>query len=177
MERFIPMVDELDLRGKLAQAIDGKGAFRRFKDVLMAFGPERERWFTFRSERLRTFMEAWLSAHAIKATERPQWADSTAPPESEPIPDSVLAPPSTSDLEGPKSASGRRTRNAEASRVQLRELSESLGPRELETLVSFAEFLKARRAARGFAHHHEHQREERVEGVVAKAPATADEKA
>jgi hypothetical protein len=122
-------------------------------------------------------MEAWLSAHAIKATERPQWADSTAPPESEPIPDSVLAPPSTSDLEGPKSASGRRTRNAEASRVQLRELSESLGPRELETLVSFAEFLKARRAARGFAHHHEHQREERVEGVVAKAPATADEKA
>src|SRR3954468_268498 len=27
MERFIPMVDDLDLRGKLTQAIDGKGAF------------------------------------------------------------------------------------------------------------------------------------------------------
>src|SRR5271165_997571 len=34
MERFIPMVDDPVLRGKLAQAIDGKGAFRRFKDVL-----------------------------------------------------------------------------------------------------------------------------------------------
>jgi hypothetical protein len=163
MERFIPMVDETELRGKLAQAIDGKGAFRRFKDVLMSYGPERERWFTFRSERLRTFMEAWLNAHAIKAVARPQWADGAPSPESEPMPDSVVIPPSTSDLEGPKSASGKRTRNAEASRQHLRELAEGLGPRELETLVSFAEFLKARRAARGFAHHHEHQREEREE--------------
>ena len=61
MERFIPMVDDAELRGKLTQAIDGKGAFRRFKDVLMSYAPERERWFTFRSERLRTFMEAWLA--------------------------------------------------------------------------------------------------------------------
>src|SRR5271154_4173540 len=28
MERFIPMIEDADLRGKLAQAIDGKGAFR-----------------------------------------------------------------------------------------------------------------------------------------------------
>jgi hypothetical protein len=160
MERFIPMVDEGELRTKLAQAIDGKGAFRRFKDVLMSYGPDRERWFTFRSERLRTFMEAWLSAHAIKAVARPQWAEG-AVPESEPAPDSIVAPPSVSEIEGPKSTSGKRTRNAEASRLHLRELAEGLGPRELDTLVSFAEFLKARRAARGFAHHHEHQREER----------------
>jgi hypothetical protein len=58
MERFIPMVDEGELKTKLSQAIDGKGAFRRFKDVLMSFAADRERWFTFRSERLRTFMEA-----------------------------------------------------------------------------------------------------------------------
>jgi hypothetical protein len=88
------------------------------------------------------------------------------------MPDSVVIPPSTSDLEGPKSASGKRTRNAEASRQHLRELAEGLGPRELETLVSFAEFLKARRAARGFAHHHEHQREERDP----KPTVVADEK-
>ena len=41
----------------------------------MSYGPERERWFAFRSERLRTFMEAWLSAHAIKAIARPAWSD------------------------------------------------------------------------------------------------------
>src|SRR5690606_7419049 len=52
MERFIPMVDEAELRDRLTAAIDGKGAFRRFKDVLMSHGPERERWFAFRSERL-----------------------------------------------------------------------------------------------------------------------------
>ena len=70
MERFIPMVEETELRAKLTIAIDGKGAFRRFKDVLMTYGPDREKWFTFRSERLRTFMEAWLTAHAIHATAR-----------------------------------------------------------------------------------------------------------
>jgi hypothetical protein len=162
MERFIPMVEDNDLRGKLTQAIDGKGAFRRFKDVLMAFGEDREKWFTFRSERLRTFMEAWLSAHAIRAIPRPQWAEGTGP-DSELAPDSVVSSP---EMEGPKSSGGRRARNAEASREQLRELAESLGPRDLDAIVAFAEFLKARRAARGFAHHHEHLQQER-EGVLA----------
>ena len=167
MERFIPMVEDPDLRTKLTHAIDGKGAFRRFKDVLMAFAADRERWFGFRSERLRTFMEAWLTAHAIKAVLRPQWADGP-PSEVEPAPESLaligggLGPASSDDA--PKSQSGRRTRSAEASRQHLRETAEALGPRELETLVAFAEFLKARRAARSFAHHHEHQIEGRKVG-------------
>src|ERR1022692_2471639 len=113
MERFIPMVDNTELRGKLTQAIDGKGAFRRFKDVLMSYGPERERWFAFRSERLRTFMEAWLSAHAIRATPRPQWAEGGGPDSGDLAPDSIVSSP---ELEGPKSASGKRVRNAEATR-------------------------------------------------------------
>src|SRR3984957_9081835 len=132
MERFIPMVEDNDLRGKLTQAIDGKGAFRRFKDVLMTFGEDREKWFTFRSERLRTFMEAWLSAHAIKATPRPQWADG-GPDSGDVAPDSVV---STPDLEAPKSSSGKRVRNAEATREHLRELIDTLGPRDLDVLVS-----------------------------------------
>jgi len=83
MERFIPMVEDPDLQAKLSQAIDGKGAFRRFKDVLMAYGPERERWFSFRSERLRIFMEAWLSAHALNPVARPVWVPEPAPKEGE----------------------------------------------------------------------------------------------
>ncbi len=177
MERFIPMVDDTELRGKLAQAIDGKGAFRRFKDVLMTYGADRERWFAFRSERLRTFMEAWLSAHAIKAVPRPTWGDGP-PSAEEPPPDSLvpLSQPSSvgslgasasagagasAEGEPPKSQSGRRQRNSEALRQHLKELGDALGPRELDLLVSFAEFLKARRAARGFAHHHEHMLQER----------------
>ena len=161
MERFIPMVDEPELKGKLAQAIDGKGAFRRFKDVLMTYAADRERWFTFRSERLRTFMEAWLSAHAIKAVPRPTWGDGP-PSVEEPPPDSLVPVSSPNlDADAPKSQSGRRQRNSESLRTQLKELGDALGPRELDLLVSFAEFLKARRAARGFAHHHEHMLQER----------------
>jgi hypothetical protein len=162
MERFIPMVEEGELRTKLGVAIDGKGAFRRFKDVLMTYGADRERWFTFRSERLRTFMEAWLSAHGIKAAPRPQWVDAPASAVSvEEQPSSVNFEAAASEPEAPKSQSARRPRSAEASRHHLREVAEGLGPRELDTLVAFAEFLKARRAARGFAHHYEHQLQER----------------
>jgi hypothetical protein len=67
--------------------------------------------------------------------------------------------------DAPKSQSGRRQRNADALRQSLRELGDTLGPRELDLLVSFAEFLKARRAARGFAHHHEHMLAEREAAV------------
>lgn len=177
MERFIPMVDEGELKTKLSQAIDGKGAFRRFKDVLMSFAADRERWFTFRSERLRTFMEAWLSAHAIKAVPRPTWGD--GPPSVEEPPPDSLVPLSQPRLDGleeaPKSQSGRRQRNAETLRTALKELGDALGPRELDLLVAFAEFLKARRAARGFAHHHEHMLQEREAAVQSQRGARVSE--
>jgi len=169
MERFIPMVDDVDLRDKLGQAIDGKGAFRRFKDVLMSYAADRERWFVFRSERLRTFMEAWLNAHAIQPIARPVWAETAPAPESE------LPPESAED--SPKSQGGRRTRNAETMRQQLNEVAEALGPRDLDLIVAFAEFLKARRAARGFAHHHEHMLQERVAAPGAAAPSKKEDEA
>jgi hypothetical protein len=163
MERFIPMVEDLELRAKLAQAIDGKGAFRRFKDVLMSYAADREKWFTFRSERLRTFMEAWLGAHAIRATPRPQWSE-PSPSETEVTPES---PGSGNELDEPKSNAARRGRSAEAVREHLRDLIEALAPRDLESVAAFAEFLKARRAARGFVHHHEHHQHERPEAARA----------
>jgi hypothetical protein len=51
-------------------------------------------------------------------------------------------------------------------------MGESLGPRDLDMLVAFAEFLKARRAARGFAHHHEHQLAERDASAVSRTSGT-----
>jgi hypothetical protein len=137
MERFIPMVEEGELRDQLTAAIDGKGAFRRFKDVLMTYGTERERWFAFRSERLRVFMEAWLSAHGLAPIARPVWPTDAAPEPVAPTPDLLSA---------------RRKSSAEALRKQLRELADTLGARDLEKVTAFAEFVKARRAARGFTH-------------------------
>ncbi len=150
MERYIPMVEDPDLQGKLTQAIDGKGAFRRFKDVLMAYGPERERWFSFRSERLRIFMEAWLSAHALAPVPRPVWTPEPAPvsPSGAPPAAGAEAP----SAEAPRSPD-RRGRSAESLRKTLRDISDSLGPRDLDTLVAFAEFVRTRRATRSFAHH------------------------
>ncbi len=162
MERYIPMVEDPDLQAKLSQAIDGKGAFRRFKDVLMAYAPERERWFAFRSERLRIFMEAWLSAHALSPVPRPIWVPEVAP-RSEGRSEAPAALPSSPGTEhiphireegqAPAPPPPRRGKSVETLRKNLREIADALGPRDLDTLTAFAEFLKARRAARSFSHH------------------------
>ena len=182
MERFFPIVEDVELRTKLMQAIDGKGAFRRFKDVLVHYAVDRERWFAFRSERLRTFMEAWLAAHAIAAIARPTWpnledAPSGALPDSEPLSsrpreslESAAWVPSTALDDIPKSSSGRRVRTPEALRPALHDLAEQLGPKDLDMVVAFAEFLRARRAARAFAHHHEHMADR-----IARADLSRDE--
>jgi len=162
MERFIPMVENAELSEKLTQAIDGKGAFRRFKDVLMAYGPERERWFSFRSERLRIFMEAWLNAHALNPVARPVWVPEI-PPKSEGSPSSAPSSSPSAALEAPREVRDevavprdmRRGKSVETLRKNLRDIADALGPRDLDTLTAFAEFLKARRAARSFSHHYE----------------------
>ncbi len=176
MERYIPMVEDVELRAKLAVSIDGKGAFRRFKDVLMSYGTERERWFAFRSERLRIFMEAWLNAHALYAVPRPIVAQ-------EPLSEPPVADGESKEAPPPSEArEARKGRSSEALRKSLREAAESLGPRDLESVTAFAEFLKARRAARSFAHHAEIAQEANAEAAVPesglsggdpKPPATA----
>jgi hypothetical protein len=145
MERFIPMVDDAELRERLTQAIDRKGAFRRFKDVLMSYGPERERWFAFRSERLRVFMEAWLSAHGLSPIAR-------APVVAAPADEVEVSkePPITQEQ-----LTGRRTRSAESIRKQLTEVAETLGSRDLDKVLTFAEFVKARRSARSYTQRHD----------------------
>jgi len=145
MERFIPMVEDPDIQGRLMAAIDGKGAFRRFKDVLMAFAPERERWFAFRSERLRVFMEAWLNAHGLRPIARPQ-PPIEAPP---PVLPAAVVPEVTETA--PSSVPERVRAGTELFRKQLLEIVDGLTARDLDKLVAFAEFLKARRAARVYS--------------------------
>jgi hypothetical protein len=155
MERYIPMVEDPELQSKLGQAIDGKGAFRRFKDVLMSYGPERERWFAFRSERLRIFMEAWLNAHALTPVARPVWVPSEPPPRVEGQTEAAIPLPREREEAPPQPREARRGKSVETLRKNLRDIADALGPRDLDTLTAFAEFLKARRAARSFAHHYE----------------------
>jgi len=135
MERFIETVDDSQLRERLSHAIDGKGAFRRFKDVLMSYPIERERWFAFRSERLRSCMEAWLETHGIEAVERPQWRVPSA--------DEVVAQVEQTAVERPVRKS--RAQASEAQRSRLHELVDVLPVRELDAATAFLEFLRERR--------------------------------
>ena len=60
MEDFIATVDNEHLAELLEVAINGKGAFRRFKDVLLNYPEERERWFQFKDERIEERALEWL---------------------------------------------------------------------------------------------------------------------
>ncbi len=132
MERFIATVDEGELRNMLVAAIDGKGAFRRFKDALMTFPVDRERWFTFRSERLRACMEQWLSAHSIETLPRAEWRVPTA--------DEVQKP-----VEEERPARRPRTAVSVEQRRRIQELADEIPARELDTAIAFLEFLRERR--------------------------------
>jgi hypothetical protein len=65
MEAFIETVSNWHLRELLQVAIQGKGAFRRFKDVLACHSHERERWFRFHDERLRQRVLDWLDMEGV----------------------------------------------------------------------------------------------------------------
>jgi hypothetical protein len=68
MEDFIITVRDARLRERLAAAIQGRGAFRRFKDVLERYPHERERWFTFQHDRMTQRAREWLESLGIAPT-------------------------------------------------------------------------------------------------------------
>ena len=60
MVDFISTVEDEHLVELLEVAIDGKGAFRRFKDVLARYPEEKERWYRFKNERMKERAISWL---------------------------------------------------------------------------------------------------------------------
>ena len=61
MVDFIATVKDERLAELLEVTINGKGAFRRFKDVLLNYPEERERWFHFRDDRVQEKALEWLN--------------------------------------------------------------------------------------------------------------------
>lgn len=128
MERFVSSVTEPALRERLLVSIDGKGAFRRFKDVLLAFPGERERWFAYRSEVLHFHIQTWIDHMKIEVASPPPWGRLVEPLEPIEIPRSVSA------AEPP----------GETLRRQARELLEVITAAELPSAIAFLEFLRDR---------------------------------
>ena len=71
MVEFTASAGDPRLRELLEVALDGRGAFRRFKDVLAKWPQQRVRWFAFHDECLRNAMQEWLAAHEIEPTTTP----------------------------------------------------------------------------------------------------------
>jgi predicted nucleotidyltransferase len=66
MEDFIITVEDEHLRELLSVAVSGRGAFRRFKDVLYDYPRERKRWFNYGDTQVRERVLDWLESEGIE---------------------------------------------------------------------------------------------------------------
>jgi len=130
MERFVASVADGPLRDRLIISIDGKGAFRRFKDVLLAYPAERERWFSYRADLLHWHIHNWLLENDLAPQTPPPWGEAKPPPE---LPQ-VEGKPVVHGGEAP----------GEALRRQARELIDGIAAIELPSAIAFLEFLRQR---------------------------------
>jgi len=67
MVKFAETIDDELLREKLSIALDGRGAFRRFKNVIADYPDYREKWFMFRDERTNKKVIEWLNSMGIES--------------------------------------------------------------------------------------------------------------
>jgi hypothetical protein len=132
MERFVATVEDGELRDRLLIAIDGKGAFRRFKDVLLSYPAERERWFNYRGQLLHHHINKWFAAREDEADPPPPWGEVEPPPE--PV-EPLVRTGSVGD--GP----------ADVLRKQIKALVDLLPAGELHSARVFIEYLRDRGSA------------------------------
>ena len=133
MERFVSGVTDEPLRERLVIAIDGKGAFRRFKDVLLNYPTERERWFSYRAELLHWGIAKWLEKEQLAPKDPPPWVvPAEAPPEGD-----VTLERTAQGGEGP----------GEILRRQAKELIDQVPAVELPAAIAFLDFLRERGVA------------------------------
>lgn len=71
MEWFIEDLDDEQLAGRLARAIAGRGAFRRFKDRLSERPELMTRWHEFSNDRQRGRARRWLATEGYTPVWRP----------------------------------------------------------------------------------------------------------
>lgn len=65
MADFADEVDDPRMQELLWVALRGRGAFRRFRDVLTSDPALRERWFEWRAERMRQALQGWLEEEGV----------------------------------------------------------------------------------------------------------------
>ncbi len=69
MVDFTGTIKDKNFQEKLEIALDGSGAFRRFKNVLSNYPQEREHLFAFKNERIKERVLEWLHASDLEPME------------------------------------------------------------------------------------------------------------
>lgn len=65
MEDFIRTVKDPHIRDCLGIAIEGRGAFRRFKDTADRFGVI-DKWYEFKEQELLAYAKEWCESHGLR---------------------------------------------------------------------------------------------------------------
>ncbi len=75
MEDFVEEAEDLDpaLRDRLLRVLDESNALDAFREALRTHPAERDRWFSYRAERVHERIDAWLDANRVHAAEQPPW--------------------------------------------------------------------------------------------------------
>lgn len=66
MVEFIETIEALILREDLSAALDGRGAFRKFKDVLIDYPKERKRWHGYNAKSMKREIIEWLDSIGVE---------------------------------------------------------------------------------------------------------------
>ena len=66
MSEFIDTVEDKVLREELSNALNGKGAFRRFKDVLIDYPKERKRWHGYNAKAMKREIIEWVRSIGVE---------------------------------------------------------------------------------------------------------------
>lgn len=66
---FAATIEDRELREKLYVAVEGRGGFRRFTDILLSHPSEKNNWQTYIKERTRERINDWLEENGIEIAE------------------------------------------------------------------------------------------------------------
>ena len=71
MQHFVEQMEDPILRDKLNAALVGRGAFRRFKDLLLDFPEQRQEWFAFKDSEVYAYISQWLDREGVEVRNEP----------------------------------------------------------------------------------------------------------
>lgn len=68
IQDFIGTLVDDEIRAELYDAIQGRGAFRRFKDGVIEHGMDKE-WYRYKESRIKELVMEWCKDHDIKVVD------------------------------------------------------------------------------------------------------------